>query len=104
MERWDLFNTCLPFGLRSAPKLFNLLADLLEWIVRNHGVEILLHYLDDYLTMGPPNSSVCQHNLDTLVRICELLSIPLAIEKVEGPTTVLAFLGILLDTVRMEAR
>lgn len=25
-------DTCLPFGLRSAPKLFNILADLLEWI------------------------------------------------------------------------
>ena len=25
-------NTCLPFGLRSAPKLFNILADLLSWI------------------------------------------------------------------------
>ena len=27
-------DTCLPFGLRSAPKLFNILADLLAWIVQ----------------------------------------------------------------------
>ena len=33
-----------------------------------------------------------------------MLGIPLAIAKVEGPTTVLEFLGILLDTTRMEAR
>ena len=25
-------DTCLPFGLRSAPKLFNIMADLLSWI------------------------------------------------------------------------
>ena len=50
---------CIPFGLRSAPKLFNLLADLLAWIAQNAGVSYLIHYLDDYLTMGPPASTVC---------------------------------------------
>ena len=48
-------DTCLPFGLRSVPKLFNTLADLLAWIMRQHGVQPLLHYLDDFLTVGPPN-------------------------------------------------
>ena len=28
-------DTSLPFGLRSAPKLFNILADLLAWIARD---------------------------------------------------------------------
>lgn len=32
-----------------------------------------------------------------------MLGIPLAIEKVDGPTTVLDFLRIVLDTERMEA-
>ena len=32
-----------------------------------------------------------------------MLGIPLAIEKVDGPTTVLDFLGIVLDTECMEA-
>ena len=29
---------CLPFGLRSAPKLFNALADALEWCISRQGV------------------------------------------------------------------
>ena len=29
---------CIPFSLRSAPKLFNILADLLSWIAQNAGV------------------------------------------------------------------
>ena len=97
-------DACLPFGLRSAPKLFNVLADLLEWILINQGVTFLLHYLDNYLTMGPPNSHICQRNLSLLVEVCAVLGIPLALEKVVGPSTVLEFLGILLDTERMEAR
>jgi len=32
------------------------------------------------------------------------LGVPLALEKVENPTTALPFLGIVLDTVKMEAR
>ena len=35
----DLFIvTCFPFGLRSAPKLFNILADLLSWILERKGI------------------------------------------------------------------
>ena len=35
--KWEgaLFvDTCLPFGLRSAPKIFTAIADAVEWIVR----------------------------------------------------------------------
>ena len=46
-------DTCLPLGLRSALKLFNILADLLSWIVEQQGVSLSLHYLDEFLTMGP---------------------------------------------------
>ena len=97
-------DTCLPFGLCSAPKLFNVLADLLEWILLNQGVTFLLHYLDQFLTMGQPGTIVCQCNLFLLIEVCRMLGVPLAIEKVDGPATVLDFLGIVLDTERMEAR
>jgi len=94
-------HTCLPFGLRSAQKLFNILADLLEWIAKTCNVSFLVHYLDDFLTMGPPGSPTCLNNLDTLIQIW---GVPLALEKFEGPTTALPFLGIVLDTVKMKAR
>ena len=64
----------------------------------------LIHYLDEFLTMGPPSSSVCQHNLDAITQICDYLGVPSALKKVEGPSTTLPFLGIVLDTTRMEAR
>lgn len=105
--RWNkgvYIDTCLPFGLRSAPKLFNILADFLAWIPKQNNVSFLIHYLDDFLTMGPPSSLACQHNLDTIIKICNRLGVPLTLEKVEGPSTSLPFLGIVLDTVKMEAR
>ena len=97
-------DTCLPFGLRSAPKLFNIMADLLAWILKQQGVSEVLHYLDDFLTIGPSSSHTCQQNLDIIKEICLQLGVPLAMEKVEGPTTSLCFLGINIDTEKMEAR
>ena len=99
-----IIDTCLPFGLRSSPKLFNILADLLAWILEHQGIHHPLHYLDDFLTMGKPQASECYSNLTTMKQVCQLLGVPLAAEKVEGPSTCLEFLGITLDTIRMEAR
>ena len=67
-------------------------------------MSFLIHYLDNFLTMGPPSSSICQYNLDTIIHICNYLGVPLAFEKVEGPSTTLPFLGNTLDTMKMEAR
>ena len=84
----------LPFGLRSAPKIFNAVADALEWIARQRGLLELDHYLDDFVTIGPPGSSACGENLEIMQRTCADLGVPLAMEKLEGPTTCLTFLGI----------
>ena len=97
-------DTELPFGLRSAPKIFSAIADALEWILVQAGITYLLHYLDDYLTMGRKQSEECEHNLTLIKQICAYLGIPLKLEKLEGPIEILIFLGILIDTVRMELR
>ena len=68
------------------------------------GVSVCLHYLDDFLTMGPPESPTCQSNLDILTTTCEELGVPLAMEKLEGPSTTLTFLGVEIDTAKMEIR
>ena len=75
-------DTCLPFRLHSAPKL-NILADLLTWILEHMGVSSIMHYLDDFLTLGPPDTLKCFHNLQVIQGICQHLGVPLALEKVE---------------------
>ena len=96
-------DTCLPFGLRSAPKLFNVLANMLSRILEYRQVTPVLHYLDDFQILGPPESLTCADNLPTIRRVCTELGIPLALEKVEGPSDCLTFLGFTLDTNKMEA-
>ena len=94
----------LPFGLRSAPKIFNALADALQWIAERCGISYLGHYLDDFVTAGRPLSEECHTNLALLLELCDLLGFPMASDKREGPTTCLIFLGVELDTVKLELR
>ena len=93
-------DTRLPFGLRSAPKLFNAVADALEWCIYRQGVKYIHHYLDDFVVIGPPGSSKCQEYLHILERECAYLGVPLASEKREGPSPVITFLGIIIDTLQ----
>ena len=95
-------DTCLPFGLRSAPRLFNILADLAAWVMRQQGISCLMHYLDDFFDDGAFRPRYLSTYIITSV--CATLGIPLASEKVEGSSTALTFLGIILDTETMEAR
>ena len=94
----------LPFGLRSAPMLFNAYADALEWILQKDGIPHLLHYLDDFLVVGPPDSPNCQLHLDKMISLCGHLGVPLATEKIEGPSKRLIFLGIEIDTEKLQAQ
>ena len=41
-------DAALPFGLRSAPKIFTALANRAEWMVRQQGVEFVILYLDNF--------------------------------------------------------
>ena len=97
-------DTVLPFGLRSAPKIFNAVADAVEWIVHQQGVSTVFHYLDDFLIVGNPHTRDCTVQASVLREVFEHLGIPVAMEKLEGPATVLTFLGIEINTKEMILR
>ena len=97
-------DTCLPFGLRSAPKLFNILVNLLTWMLISQGVSSVMPYLDDFLTLGLAHSNKCQENLAIIQQLCSDLGVPLAQVKLEGPTHCLTFLDIEIDTQLLLAR
>ena len=99
------FNKTLPFGLRSAPFLFNQLADALKWLVRHHlNIPSIIHILDDFFIVQPPPSCLCATALCQVLTLFEELNIPLAPKKTFRPSQVLEFMGITLDSINMQAR
>ena len=119
-EDWELlgmywnnsyyFDKVLPFGLRSAPYIFNQLSDALEWILLNKCfISYVGHILDDFLIMEPATlaglpSQACQTSLSNMLLTFNTLGVPIAEHKTEGPSLIIEFLGIILDSQKMEAR
>ena len=68
----------------------------------DNGVEHVLHYLDDFLFAGKPESGECGEELWQALALCEELGAQVSREKLEGPETSIVFLGILLDTINLE--
>ena len=103
--RWGpaiYLDTALPFGLRSAPKIFSAFADALAWVLRSNGIGQQLHYLDDFLFLGAASTHECASSLQTALQVCQRLGVPVAAHKTEGPSTRLTFLGIQIDSVAMQ--
>ena len=97
----DLF---LPFGLCSSPAIFNHYADVLEFAMQANGMQDLLHYLDNYFTAGPADTSKCQHNIGKMVQVCRDLGFVVNPSKVTPAALVTNFLGIDIDSVQGVAR
>lgn len=106
--RWqDRFfvDRCLPMGCAISCSLFEQFSSFLEWVVRDvSGLSSVIHYLDDFLCIGPAESAICASLLATLQQVFEVFGVPLAADKTEGPATELRFLGIIIDTIAMECR
>ena len=104
------YDKVLPFGLRSAPFLFNQLSDAIEWILLEKCViSFVCHILDDFLIIEPaapsfPHDRPCRQALAAMLMVFKNLNIPTAPGKTQGPSTTLEFMGITLDSIRMEAR
>ena len=98
------FDTVLPFGLRSAPYIFNQLSDAIKWIAKtNYDVRHILHILDDFFLIEPPPRANCMTSLCKLLTLMTNLNVPIAPNKTYAASTTLEFLGVLLDSQKMIA-
>jgi hypothetical protein len=97
---------CLPFGLATAPFLFNLFAEALHWILQCllHAFYIN-HYLDDFIaiTHSPSMSDPAGAFDEVYHTVTDYLGIPRNTRKDEQGTCV-TVLGIQIDSIAMEAR
>lgn len=92
------------FGNRSSPKIFYSLSVAICWISENnYNIENVFHLLDDLLTIDPPDS-MPNRTIAILAMLYNNLGIPLSTNKLVRPTNVLEYLGVILNSLKMEAR
>lgn len=95
---------CLPFGLSVSCALFEKFSSFLEWCLRTAAnSDQIIHYLDDFCGCALQQDSA-QHMLNVMLQTFMELGVPVAEDKVEGPSTSIRFLGLVVDTVAMQVR
>ena len=94
----------LPFGLQTARRIFNFFAKGLHWILASRSSAAITHYLDDFLAIFTAADRAAAIEYEhTFEAICRDLGLQIKIAKNCSGTTV-EFLGLIIDTIRMEAR
>lgn len=96
------FFTRLCFGSRSSPFIFDQFSSAVCWIAEHvFGVQNLLHLLDDYIAFIPSSADGVAE-MARFLKVFSDLNIPLSESKTCGPTTRIEYLGLILDTCKMQ--
>ena len=97
-------DTVLPFGLRSSPAIFNSFADLVCWVLENNYQLFIMHYSDDFFLVCAASLPQATTDMNTAISAFDHFNIPIALDKLEGPSTVITFLGIEIDSTSFTMR
>ena len=63
----------------------------------------IAHYIDDFVTASP-GSKECWESKQIMHEVCDEVGLPVEPEKDEGLATIIVFLGLELDTQKLEIR
>ena len=92
----------LPFGMRSSGAIFNEFASLVRWIIIHHyNIHNIVNYSDDFFAVLAKQLHLAKSQLQTIIGAFHDLEIPLATDKIEGPSTILIYLGIIINSLKM---
>ena len=94
----------LPFGCSISCRLFEMFSCFLEFYIKKvTGVQSIKHYLDDFI-LAFISRDQCRTVMTQFQDACSNLGVPIAHEKTEGPTQVMTYLGLEIDTIRKQVR
>ena len=95
---WYYFvDKCMPFGSSISCAHFQAFSDAVSFIMKAKTGLDNVNYLDDFLFIAFLKW-LCDSQVQTFLNICERIRFPVTLEKTLWSTTVIVFLGMLLDT------
>jgi hypothetical protein len=95
------FDLVMQFGLASATAVFEWYSSAAEWIAKGSlAIRDLIHYVDDFLHFVK-NEQEAKRQLAALLFLFAQLGLPVSQSKIEGPSALMIFLGILFDAIKL---
>ena len=101
-EKWYIDHR-MCFGVRTGPYYFNLISNFIQETLSQHENIRIMNYLDDFLVIGE-NMDSCQSAQSTVIKFIRYLGFHISWHKVTPPSKVVQYLGIIIDSERMELR
>ena len=98
-----LTDNCLSFGLKCAPFIFSRLTEFVLRGMERRGHPGIFGYLDDFLVVAD-SALECREKLQSLIAFLRYLGFAIAWDKVVSPTQVVTYLGIEIDSTKMQFR
>ena len=96
--QWFYFvDKAMPFGSSISCAHFQRFSDAVSHIVATKTGLQNLNYLDDFFFVALIEF-LCNHQIHTFLQVCDIIKFPVSLEKTVWATTLIAFLGLLIDT------
>ena len=95
-----MVDTRLPFGACKSPQIFNDLSQAVCHIMRTKHNCKIVSFLDDFLVVCENYDEAVQQ-MDILIKLLRRLGFAINYNKIEGPSTNITFLGVVLNTLSM---
>ena len=101
---WDgktyfFFDKCLPFGSSISCSHFQRFSNCVAHIFKvKSGGKKTVNYMDDYF-FAALLKHLCDDQVKLFLQICNKIAFPVSLEKTVWSTSVLTFLGLLIDTI-----
>ena len=97
--KWYAFvDKALPFGSGISCSHFQRVNNVIKHIVVYRSGKKLVNYLDDYL-FAALLRNICNQQVQQFLDVCREINLPVSLEKTFWGTTLLVFLGLLINTV-----
>lgn len=98
-------DNCLPMGCSISCSLFEIFSSAIQHaLISYYSFHSLSHILDDFIFIGPSNSTLCQYQLDVFLQISHFTGIPIKESKTIPPSHIVTVHGIEVDTNLLQAR
>ena len=98
-ETYYFVDKCLPFGAAISCSHFQAFSDALKHLYSWKTQSEAINYLDDFFFVAHIKA-VCNERIQVFLDICSEICFPVSLEKTFWATTLLSFLGLLIDTIR----
>ena len=98
-EMFYFVDKCLPFGSSISCAIFQKVSNAISHLVKWKTGKTNVNYLDDFL-FAALLKAICDGQVEAFIQICAELGFPVAIEKTCWSSTLMTFLGLLIDTER----